>query len=113
MRRRAAADKARRDKIAAGKAPRDKEDGGEILVLDVFELSSCGYCKDFRRGFAPRLQKDFPSVPIRYHDAAAVNWVERTPTILIGGELAFEGLPGRYKDLAQAVGLSLEQASRR
>ncbi len=50
---------------------------------------------------------------ILHHDASAVMWLERTPSILICGELALEGMPGRYEDLAQAVGLSLKQANRR
>lgn len=72
-------------------------------VLHVFESEHCPYCREFRGGFAPRLAKDFPRLEIVYHPASGVPWVRRTPTFVLGGEVAFEGLPVDYRDLSEVV----------
>lgn len=74
--------------------------------LHVFESDHCPYCREFRDAYAPRLMADFPRLEIVYHPAAGVPWVRRTPTLLLGGELAFEGLPVNYEDLRNAVSLA-------
>jgi hypothetical protein len=74
-----------------------------ILELHVFESDHCPYCREFRESYEPRLAKEFPSLDIVYHDASGVPWVLRTPTLVIGGEVAFEGLPVNYQDLSRAI----------
>jgi hypothetical protein len=72
-------------------------------VLHVFESAHCPYCREFRGSYAPRLAKDFPALEIVYHSAQGVPWIGRTPTLMLGSEIAFEGLPVDYKDLFQVV----------
>jgi len=73
------------------------------VELHVFESAHCPYCREFRDNYAPRLAQDFPELEVVYHLAAGVPWVLRTPTLVLGGNVAFEGLPVDYRDLAQAV----------
>lgn len=73
------------------------------MELHVFESAHCHYCREFRDNYAPRLAQDFPELGVVYHSAAGVSWVQRTPTLVLGDDVAFEGLPVDYRDLAQAV----------
>jgi hypothetical protein len=73
------------------------------VELHVFESAHCPYCREFRDSYAPRLAQDFPDLDVVYHPAAGVPWVQRTPTLVIGGNVTFEGLPVDYRDLALAV----------
>lgn len=77
---------------------------GDAVLLDVYEMDHCPYCIEFRQAFLPRLVRDFGSeVQVRFHDAAAARWVERTPTFVVDGNPAFEGLPHRYEDLERVI----------
>jgi hypothetical protein len=84
-------------------APSDSTPRTTTPVLHVFESDHCPYCREFREVHAPRLSKDFPTLDIVYHASSGVPWVRRTPTLVLGGELAFEGLPVDYRDLFQLV----------
>jgi hypothetical protein len=72
--------------------------------VTVYEKTDCGYCRDFREFYSPRLEQDFgPAVEITFLPAERASWVERTPTIAIEGGNVFEGLPRTYEDLHDAV----------
>lgn len=76
--------------------------------LVVYEIDHCGYCRDFRSFYLPRLRKEFGSrLEVRFLAAESTSWVNRTPTFVLEGKLAFEGLPLRYEDLRVAVARSL------
>ena len=79
------------------------------LPIRIFEIADCGYCRDFRALYLPRLRRDFGSeISISFHPAERTSWVRRTPTIVMGGLPVFEGFPTRYEDLYQAVEMRLD-----
>ncbi len=83
---------------------------GATVRLDVYEADHCPYCRDFRNLYYPRLSGDFgDSVEVRFHDAAGVRWIERTPTFLVDGVPVFEGLPHRYEDLREVLSVARAQ----
>lgn len=82
------------------RAPR----AGSSLSIAVFEQDHCGYCRDFRDLYLPRLEREFGSrIRVDFHAAASTAWVRRTPTIVIEGGPVYEGLPPHYLELRRAV----------
>lgn len=76
----------------------------EGLTLQVFEQDHCGYCRDFREFYLPRLERDFRhELRVRFLAADASGWVRRTPTLVVEGGPIFEGLPRDYQELRSAV----------
>jgi hypothetical protein len=74
------------------------------LTIQVFEQDHCGYCRDFREFYLPRLEREFSNrVQVRFLPATATTWVRRTPTIVIEGGSLYEGLPENYLALRLAV----------
>lgn len=79
-------------------------DPREALAIQVFEQDQCGYCRDFREFYVPRLERDFAlQVRVRFLPATASTWVRRTPTIVVEGGPIYEGLPASYHELRSAV----------
>jgi hypothetical protein len=72
-------------------------------ILHVIEEVHCPYCREFKRSYAPRLERDFPGIQIQYHSMAEAPWARRAPSFVLAGQLLFEGLPLEYGDLAQAI----------
>lgn len=74
------------------------------LSIQVFEQDHCGYCRDFREFYLPRLKGEFGSrIRVDFHAATATGWVRRTPTIVIEAGPVYEGLPRNYPELRFAV----------
>ncbi len=72
-------------------------------ILHVIEQERCPYCLEFKKSYAPRLERDFPGLSIQYHPMAEAPWARRAPSFVLAGELLFEGLPLEYGDLVQAI----------
>ncbi len=101
---------ARRDLAAT--APPTLASRGSAIRLLVYENDNCGYCQEFRDGYAPLLARDFGSrVAVEFREAVSASWVRRTPTIAIEAGTVFEGLPLRYEDLRSAVEAALGAAT--
>jgi len=76
----------------------------DCLSIQVFEQDHCGYCRDFREFYLPRLKREFGSrVRVDFHAATETGWVRRTPTIVIEAGPVYEGLPKNYLELRLAV----------
>jgi len=90
--------------VRAIQESRFKPDRDSVLTIQVFEQDHCGYCRDFREMYLPRLERDFGDrMRVRFLPATATNWVRRTPTIVIEGGAVYEGLPETYSELRAAV----------
>jgi hypothetical protein len=85
----------------------------DAVRLVVYENDHCGYCREFRDAYAPRLARDFGSrLSVEYRDAGSAPWLRRTPTLAIEGGDVFEGLPARYEDLHAAVAAAIREEAR-
>ena len=90
--------------IHVRKTVRESSRSSTALRITVFEMAHCGYCRDFRDSYFPRLKRDFGrDVDVSFQPARTAAWVRRTPTIVIENGPVFEGLPLRYEDLHRAV----------
>jgi hypothetical protein len=95
-----AAERGREAFIRAVRAPGVED----CLSIQVFEQDNCGYCRDFREFFLPRLEREFGNqIRVNFHAATETGWVRRTPTIVIEAGPVYEGLPKNYLELRLAV----------
>ncbi|MBI2901132.1 MAG: vitamin K epoxide reductase family protein [Planctomycetes bacterium] len=84
------------------------EGAADVLTIQVFEQDHCGYCRDFRELYLPRLEREFgPRIRVRFLSATATTWVRHTPTIVIETGLVYEGLPRDYSEIRSAIEAAL------
>jgi len=90
-----------------------RHDLQDRLTIQVFEQDHCGYCRDLRDFYLPRLEREFSNrIEVRFLQATDTVWVRRTPTIVVEGGTIYEGLPESYIVLRSAVNAALAARER-